>query len=159
MKEIIVYEKCFNYAPNGGYRLLDKTVTDFEFISYTRRDGIGLSGRNEYSIVNENGDGYGLRLDYSNDVICFCKCIDWTLYSTKFKLIIGGLDFNRWYTFRLIKIGSNFSLEIYDGKVIEFINTIALVNAVDNTYTSFDRIAVTGGYVFYSDDITVRKLL
>lgn len=151
--------KTTNYAPNGGYRLLDKTVTDFEFISYTRRDGIGFSGRNEYSIVNENGDGYGLRLDYSNDVICFCKCIDWTLYSTKFKPIIGGLDFNRWYTFRLIKIGSNFSLEIYDGKVIEFINTIALVNAVDNTYTSFDRIAVTGGYVFYSDDITVRKLL
>jgi hypothetical protein len=64
-----------------------------------------------------------------------------------------------WYTLRLNKLSSNFIAEIYAGKTLDFSSPLATVSVYDTTTTSFDRVAVNGGNVFYSDDVTVRKLL
>ena len=148
--------KKTNNDPNGGYRLLDKKATDFDLIVYTRRDEVG-TGKNQYSIIDSNGNGYGVGLDYVNNLITFEKRTAWT--GTELKIASLTPSLGNWYTLRLIKIASNFVVEIYNGKVLEYINPVAVINFIDSSYTSFDRVAVNGGHVFYTDNITVRKLL
>jgi hypothetical protein len=148
--------KTTNADPNGGYKLLSKNCTDFELVVYTRRDVAGL-GTNSYAVVNSVGTGYGISLDYSNNILTLDERITWTR-STLDSVEVTP-EFEEWYTLRLTKLGSNFMAEIYEGKTLLFGNPLASVGALDTTTTSFDREAVLGGNVFYSDDIQVRKLL
>lgn len=140
--------------PNGGYKLLDKKVIDFELILYTRRDsGTGL---NAYSITDSSGNGYGITLDYSGN-LTIDKRTAWARSVLKSTTVSPVLT--NWYTLRLQKIGSNITAEVYDGKVIKFVTPLASTAVNDSSYTSFDRAAVNGGYVFFTDDVIVRKLL
>jgi hypothetical protein len=147
--------KKTNADPNGGYRLLSKPVTDFELVAYTRRDATG-NGANSYAVVDAGGDGYGITFDYAG-TLGIDKRTAWTVTSLATSVITPSLG--EWYTLRLIKVGSNFTAEVYEGKVTSFTDALATVDAVDSTYTSFDREAVVGGYEYYTDNIAVRRLL
>jgi len=143
--------------PSGGYRLLDKACTDFELVVYTRRDDAG-SGVNAYSVVDSSGNGYSLALIYgSSGLLSFGKRSMWIYSSLNTVNFIPTLG--DWYTLRLNKIGSNFIAEIHAGKTLDFSSPLVSVSGFDATTTSFDRVAVNGGYPYYSDNITVRKLL
>lgn len=142
-------------SPNGGYRLLDKKAVDFEMVVYTRRDSMSEDG-NEYAIVDASGNGYGVGLYYSG-IMALGKCEDWELTGIDGSLI--DVDLNEWYTLRLIKMSSNLTLEIYAGKDDAFTSPLMVFNAFDSSYTTFDRVIIMGGYDYYSDDVTVRKLL
>jgi hypothetical protein len=148
--------KTTNDDPNGGYRLLDKPCTDFELVLYTRRDEVGI-GTNAYSIVDSLGNGYGISLDYANNLLLLEKRTAWTSTTLASVAITPSLE--SWYTLRLNKLSSNFIAEIHTGKTLDFSSPLATVSVYDTTTTSFDRVAVNGGNVFYSDDVTVRKLL
>lgn len=147
--------KKTNADPNGGYRLLSKPVTDFELVAYTRRDATG-NGANSYAVVDADGDGYGITFDYAG-TLGIDKRTAWTVTSLATSVITPSLG--EWYTLRLIKVGSNFTAEVYEGKVASYTDALATVDAVDSTYTSFDREAVVGGYEYYTDNIAVRRLL
>lgn len=151
-----VLRKVLNGDPNGGYRLLDKSVTDFDFVIYTRRDVAG-TGKNQYSITNSSGNGYGIGLDYANNLLTFEERALWI--ATELSTTSFTPSLSTWYTLRLIKIASNFTAEVYEGMETEFVSPDAVINTIDDTTTSFDREAVNGGYVYYTDKITVRKLL
>ena len=148
--------KTTNYDPNGGYRLLDKSCTDFELVVYTRRDSAG-AGTNAYSVVDSSGNGYGISLDYANNLLTFNERTAWTISALGSVAVTPALT--EWYTLRLNKMGSNFIAEVFEGKTLDFSAPLATISGFDATTTSFDRVAVNGGYTFYSDDVTVRKLL
>lgn len=148
--------KKTNADPYGGYKLLSKTCTDFEYIINTRRDATG-TGTNSYSITDSSGNGYGISLDYSNNIITLDKRATWTRTTLTSASITPSLS--TWYTLRLIKIASNFEIEIHSGKTLDFSSPLASVGTVDTSYTSFTQENVNGGEVYYSDGITVRKLL
>lgn len=140
--------------PNGGYKLLDKKATDFELILYTRRDsGTGL---NAYSITDSSGNGYGITLDYSGN-LTIDKRTAWArsvIHSTPVLVSPGT-----WYILHLTKIGSNITAEVSEVYTEQFSVSLASIAVNDKTYTSFDRIAVNGDYVFFTDNVTVKKLL
>jgi len=145
--------KTTNTDPNGGYRLLDKEVNNFELVVYTRKDDAG-NGLNSYSIVDSSGNGYGITLDYDNDLLILQERTAWVAST------IDSVTFNPtlviWYTLRLNKMGNNFLAEIHAGKTLTFSDPLVYIDGVDSTTSSFDRVSVNGGNVFYSDDITVR---
>lgn len=148
--------KTTNADPNGGYRLLDKTCTDFELVVNTRRDLTG-SGTNSYSVVDSSGTGYGISLDYSNNILILQERTAWVASTLATVTITSTLT--SWYTLRLNKIGSNLFADIHTGKTLDFSNPLKTVSGFDATTTSFDRTAVNGGNVFYTDNVVVRKLL
>lgn len=148
--------KTTNIDPNGGYRLLDKSCTDFELVVYTRRDS-GGTGTNSYSVVDSSGNGYGISLDYANNLLTFDERTVWVVSTLGSLAVTPSL--NSWYTLRLNKMGSNFITEVYEGKTLDFSSPLVSVSGLDATTTSFDRVAVNGGYAFYTDEPTVRKLL
>jgi len=142
--------------PNGGYRLLSKSIIDFELVLYTRRDATG-TGANSYSLTDTSGNGYGISLDYTSNQLTIDKRSAWA--RTILASVAVTPTLANWYTLRLIKLGSNLTAEIYNDKVTIFSNPLAAVGTADGSYTSFDRVAVNGGYVFYTDDVRVRRLL
>jgi len=148
--------KASGSDPNGGYRVLTKTVTDFEFTSYTRRDDAG-NGVNSYSVTDSSGNGYGVALDYSGNSLMLQKRTAWSAAVLGTDAVTPILT--DWYTLRLIKVASNFTAEVHAGKVTTFTTPLAYIDVVDSSYVSFSRESVNGGYPFYTDDITVRKLL
>lgn len=141
--------------PSGGYCLLNKPATDFEFIAFTRRDVLGTGG-NQYSVVNSLGTGYGIGL-YYNGTLRIEKRTAWSVAQLTTKAFTPSLG--QWYTLRLSKISSNLVAEVHLGKTLDFSNPLASSFVIDMTTTSFDRVAVNGGYVYYTDDVLVRKLL
>ena len=148
--------KTTNDETNGGYRLLDKACTDFELVVYTRRDVSG-TGLNSYSVVDSSGNGYGISLDYSSGALIVDSRTAWARTPLDFNGVTLALG--SWYTLRLNKMGSNFLAEVYAGKTLEFVTPLSSISHFDATTTSFDREAVQGGYNYYTDEMTVRKLL
>jgi len=127
-------------------------------VVYTRRDETGF-GYNSYSIVDENGNGYDVTLNYQSDIFSFRKRSAWSASALGYIHTGSAPSLATWYTLRLNKMGSNFIVEVYEGKTLDFTSPIATVNGADSSYTSFDRVAVNGWYPFFTDEPTVRKLL
>jgi hypothetical protein len=149
--------KKTNGDPNGGYRVLDKSVVDFELIAYTRRDLVGTETANQYSVVDGDGNGYGIALDYGTNKLQLEKRAEWAVSTLADEDITPTTG--QWYTLRLQKMSSNFLAEVYEGKTLEFGSPLAYCEVTDTSYTAFDRESVVGGYTYYTDEITVRKLL
>lgn len=147
--------KSASADPNGGYRLLAKTITDFELVLYTRRDATG-TGANSYSVTNASGNGYGVTLDYAG-TLGIDRRASWARTSLAASAVTPSLG--QWYTLRLIKVSSNLTAEVYAGKVTTFVSPLAVVDSANTAYTSFDRVAVNGGYTYYTDTVKVRRLL
>ena len=152
-----VLRKSTNGDPGGGYCLLDKTVVDFELIVYTRRDSVGTEDTNIYILADSDGNGYGISVDYTSGAIAALKRTAWATVEDETDAY--ALSYGDWYTLRLTKIGSSVTAELYSGKEDTFGSPLTSALLVDSSYVSFDRAAVCGGYTFYSDDLTVRKIL
>lgn len=142
--------------PSGGYCLLSKSAVDFELIVFTRRDVLGSQVINQYSVANSSGNGYGIGLSYFGELRVE-KRVGWVFSILKSAPFVPALG--QWYTLRLSKVGNALLAEVHNGKTLEFGSPLASAGISDDAYTSFDRVAVNGGYVYYSDDVTVRKLL
>jgi hypothetical protein len=108
-------------------------------------------------MTDSGGNGYGVALDYANDLLILQKRTAWTTTTLATHTVIPSLT--TWYTLRLIKVASNLTIEIHAGKTVDFSSPLAYAESVDSTYTSFAQENVNGGYPYYTDNPTVRKLL
>ena len=150
--------KTSHAGVSGGYRLLSKPCTDFELIVFTRRDALGTWNDNQYAIVNEDGTGYGVTLKYSSTAPKL-HLGNYYYYSITGSSVDVAPELEEWYTLRLVKVASNITAELHAGRTMDFANPLTYIERVDDDYVSFDRVVMMGGYVYYTDDVTVRKLL
>jgi hypothetical protein len=150
-----VLRKYGNNDPNGGWKSVGFTVSDFILVYRDyRRSGDTQSGSlNRVSLEDANWNGYGIRRTGN------------TLGSGNFNIEIrnnavgstltadtANMPMNNWYTLILTRSGNELKARIYDENGL-----IKEITASDSTYSSFDRVAVRGGYTYYLEFVGVDE--
>ncbi len=72
---------------------------------------------------------------------------DHSLFTTK----------NQWYQFKFfMEEGGQFILKLFlrRGKLFREVNS-----DIDNSYNSFDQVAIHGGYPYYIDNLKIEKIV
>ncbi|MBO8183395.1 MAG: DUF2341 domain-containing protein [Archaeoglobus sp.] len=151
-----VLRKYGNNDPNGGYKQIGFTTSDFILIyrDYRRSGDVQSGSYNRVSVEDTGFNGYGiLRRGYTTgsgwgDFGIERRDNARAYFLNRFYSI--QMPINEWYTIILTKEGSNFTAKIFDENGL-----IKTLTASDATYSSFDRVAVRGGYTYYLQFIGV----
>ncbi len=155
-----VLRKTGNNDPNGGWSSLSNAISDFELTFYLRK--VNESGGNSmrYSMTNGNGEGYGIKLKFTDGALNIERRSGWSGSSISSTVkLTGGLALNQWYTLRFTKQGENFNAEVYIGKTAPETAVPDLqISASNSTYSTFSQINIHGGYDYDTDDIRIKDL-
>ena len=135
------------------FRQLDREVGNFELVLFTRRLSNTASA---YALTTaSNGGGYGVRMDDQS-----VQLLRWDEDFSPVSLAGGsGLgNHGSWRTIRLVKGGSELTLEIHDGITTDFGVPAIALTAKDGSYDSgFSTVSILGSGEFDTDEIQVRS--
>ncbi|MGC8910382.1 MAG: choice-of-anchor X domain-containing protein, partial [Fervidicoccaceae archaeon] len=148
-------EKYTGQDPNGGYKLLGRTIgRGYLLQGYAYRPTpIGPRSRVSVGLVDASYNGYGFIVDHRNNLIRIVRRAG-GIASTLAQQSYNPPE-NSWYFWKLILLTNNtiiFRLYNTDGDLL------AQVRATDPTYNSFDRILVQGDYTYYLDSLVLWRL-
>ncbi|MDK2913702.1 MAG: hypothetical protein PWQ79_617 [Thermococcaceae archaeon] len=154
--------------PNGGYKLIGKTIGRgyiLEGYVYRPRNWRGGS-QDRLGLEDSNNDGYTMGVVHNNNQNRESIKIDirdnggadgsWSISTS--------VPEDEWYFFRMIFDNPQITFQIYTqgsaGWALRYLTTstpYAEVPASDTTYNSFDRVVIHGGYEYYVDSLRIRK--
>lgn len=155
-------KKDINGDPHGGFKkiginLFFEDVKGFIFTGKIYRPTIATTSLGDrLAIEDDKFNGYGFCINHSRDTI-FIERRD----RGKFKVISPINNINplkdRWYGFEFhMRKEGKFILLIKDDIGGQIINVNSFI---DNKYSSFNQVAVHGGFPYYIDDIKIETIL
>jgi len=144
--------------PNGGYKNIGKTLTrnnPFIFEARVRRNsGEGTDCyADRIGVIDNNGNGYGAMLSHSSPG--FGIDVRTGYSPTPYYNTISSYVLSQWYKVRLIWKPGIITAELLD---TDF-NPISSYTLNDNSYNSFTRVYIFGGYDYWVDQILLRKYI
>jgi len=151
----LVLRKSDNNDPNGGWKSLGFTVSDFILVYRDyRRTGDPQSGTlNRVSLEDSGWNGYGIRrTGYTYGSGNFYIERRDNAGATTLTADTATMPMDNWYTLILTKNGNNFNAKIYNENGL-----IKEITASDSTYSSFNRVVVRGGYTYYLQFVGVDE--
>ena len=110
------------------------------------------------AIEDSNFSGYGFCINHGNNKIWIERRDNGkpTVISTICDCYVAK---NKWYYFEFFMKEASFMLRVWkEGEEIKGIIE-ELDSFIDMSYSSFDRIAVHGGFPYYVDDIKIEKFI
>ena len=145
--------------PNGGSVGLSAPALDLRFA--TRRVDLSGGGLNRYSVTDADGNGYGLYLNATNGRLALERRDGWV--ATALALSAGALPGNAmapgdWYTLTLELRDGDLSAFAYLGRGVDPITAtpeIGLTVQIPDD-TNLTQFNVNGGFLYDTDDISVR---
>jgi len=145
--------KSTNGDPNGGYKNIGFTL-NYPFILEANIKRTSNTGSNwdRFGIIDNSGNGYGFA--YGNDVPAIGVDKRTSYSGTTSYYTSSWTVFNQWYFAQFIWKGNgNMVSKIYDLNG----NLKDSYTYSDNSYNSFTRVYVFGGYTYYVDNLRIRK--
>ena len=154
-----VARKTANNDPNGAIKQLSNTVDDFEMVVYGKKLNTNGGQALRYSITQDiTGNGYGFHLTDS-----------WLRIEKRNSSFGGSFvaqesqswDLGKWNTFRLIKVGSELTLELYknqkvDPNTFDITTPTTTLHATDSSFAGgFNYASINGGFDFDTDNFMV----
>jgi len=150
--------KTANNDPNGGYATFPESLSDFEVTYLFDRPNENGGQQTRYGIENSGFSGYGLQVTDVNPSGTFA-IEERSGGSSAGQVVSTGTSYfalNTWYQIRQRKLGTTQNITVSNSTGGE----LDSLQGTDATVTSgFDRFVIHGGYDFYTDDITVRRLV
>lgn len=141
--------------PNGGYKVIPGVGLGISLEGWIYRPSNFKGGSaDRLAIEDRDFNGYGFIVNHQNNNFG----IERRDGGIGHLIVVGqrALPLDNWYKFEFrLKEPGSLDLFLYDHleRMI-----IGIVDAKDNTYNSFDRICIHGGYEYYIDQLTVRQL-
>lgn len=147
--------------PNGGYKLIGKTIGRAILIEgYVYRPSPWNGGPSDrVGLEDGNFDGYSITINHNGDFIRLDKRTSGDPTSISDRGSWNPPE-NGWYFFRMIIGEQEIVMEVYDASDADRYNVgtgTASVSVIDTTYSQFDRVVVHGGYEYYVDSLRIRK--
>ncbi|MHA1842397.1 MAG: hypothetical protein ACTSYW_10525 [Candidatus Heimdallarchaeota archaeon] len=146
-------KKSSNNDPNGGYKLLGLTVErGIAVTGWIYRPSGGSGGTNDCITLEDSSyNGYGINVDHSNNELKIDKRTNataTTVASTPF-----DPPEDSWYQFKFyINTDGTLDLYIFNTAGVELAR---LEDINDDTYSTFDRVVIRGGYDYYVDNLEI----
>ncbi|ABR56644.1 conserved hypothetical protein [Methanococcus aeolicus Nankai-3] len=149
-------KKDNNNDPNGGYKNLSEVVgRDVVISGWIYRPSNYSSGSiDRLGLEDENFNGYTIAVSHGSNKIWTDKRTNGGAATISNKISWNPPE-DEWYKFKLY-IYSNGTITLstyYNNGTLG-----ATVSTNDNTYNSFDRVVIHGGYQYYVDDLEVVNL-
>lgn len=147
-------KKDVSIDPDGGYKKIGRTVRDtFCFSGWIcSPEGRLHAGGDRLAVEGENFNGYGFTVDQINGS-ALIERRDMGAGKTISEDVQFPPPKENWYQFKFSRFkGGRLYLVICDSSE----NTLAQVNAFDDTHNEFDRVVVHGGFPYYVDDLEMR---
>jgi hypothetical protein len=143
--------------PSGGFRQIGRSISPgFLFSGWIYRPDRRTRGNGDrIAIESEQGNGYGFTVAHFQDQIWIEKRTGGNPSDLSPRLAFTPPR-GQWYQFQFcVRTGGKLGLRIYDawGSKLHSIGGIS-----DDSYCSFDRVAVRGGFPYYVDDLRVELL-
>jgi hypothetical protein len=150
-----VLEKSDNCDPNGGYKLLGTTVSNFKLIVKERRDAEGSDcPYDRYGLEDDNWNGYGIyRKGYTTSTGYFGWERRDNANGVNQHYTILNQPYKDWYITELKRYGSSINATLYKGDR----TLIGYETGSDSSYSSFDRVVIRGGRPYYVEWIAVAN--
>jgi signal peptidase I len=147
--------KTANNDPNGGWKPLEVPVSgSFRVETWVYRpSGFGGGSIDRAGLEDESFNGYTFNVDHNGNSMQIDRRT-----SGAATAISPSVSFNppedEWFRLELSRRASVLTLNAYDGGGV----LLATVSTTDETYASFDRFVVHGGWDYYVDDVGVSQL-
>ncbi len=143
--------------PNGGYKLIGSSVTNYRLIVKERRDNEGSDCSTDcYGIEDPSYNGYSLyRVAHTAASGDFGFERRTTASSGDTQSTSIPQAYNNWYITELKRDGSNFNVSLYKGDDRSYIGS---KSGIDSAHSGpFDRVVIRGGIPYYIDWIALAK--
>lgn len=143
--------------PSGGFRQIGRSISPgFLFSGWIYRPDRRTRGNGDrIAIENEEGNGYGFTVAHFQDQIWIEKRTGGSPSDLSPRLAFTPPR-GQWYQFEFhVRTGGKLGLRIYDAWGSK-LHSIAGIS--DDSYCSFDRVAMRGGFPYYVDDLRVELL-
>jgi len=139
--------------PNGAYKAIGVTLgRDIALEFWVNRNSAYTGGHyDRVGLIDDNGNGYGWRFEHNNDMIGIDKRDSYSATELAEQSATDYMD--KWVFARLI-IKSDGTI-IAEREVDGSLN--GQVSIADNTYSSFTRVYIFGGYDYWVDQMRMRK--
>ena len=151
-------KKDGNSDPNGGFKkMIERVGLEIVFSGWIYRPSQSAGGLGDrLAIEDANFNGYGFCIDHGSNCVWIERrdagmpkkiSPDHFLFTTK----------NQWYQFKFfMEEGGQFNLKLFlrRGKLFREVNS-----DIDNSYNSFDQVAIHGGYPYYIDNLKVERIV
>ncbi len=156
-----VLEKTDYDDPNGGYKNLGTTISNFRMLveEYRPSTPTNTGPYDRYGLTDNSNNGY---------FITRLARPEWYQYywwdefgierrdgksATSLNYVYYPQNTNTWYITELTRYNGQFTATLYSSKVVK----LTSVSASDNKYTTFTRFEVRGGHPYYIKWIAVAK--
>lgn len=151
-------KKDKNSDPNGGFKKLERrTGLNIVFSGWIFCPS-GLAGGLGDRLAIEDADfnGYGFAVAHNSNLVWIERRDEGAYGVLRSSKSICDVPKDEWYQFIFyMKTGGKFDLYLYDHKGKEF---FYVKDIPDNTYNSFDRVVVHGGFPYYVDNLKVKVI-
>lgn len=147
--------------PDGGYKTFDREIgSGFVFSGWVYRPSEYKGGAwDRLAIENSHCDGYGFTVAHNRKTIWIerrVKGISNPKSNTISDVVPFKLPMDQWYEFKFfIKKEGKLELKIFNTSGVE---VIKIKDVCDNTYNSFDRVVIHGGFSYYVDELKIEIL-
>ncbi len=155
-----VLAKITQCDPNGGYKEIGTTLSEFRLISREIRlneEGSSCSW-NRYGLEDENYNGYNIRRNADSGANNQKFGFERRTGGGASNGVEGNLNhpYEIWYRTELTRCSANtnnITASLYDDNKV----SIGSQTGTDITHNSFDRITIRGGRPYYVDHMAVAK--
>jgi len=153
-------EKNLNNDPNGGYKLLNTTISRDVIVSgwIYRPSGWGGGPIDRIGLENGSFDGYSIAIDHlttGGADIWIDKRTGGLPTRISSSILWSNAPLDSWYYFKFyIYSNGTIKLNVYYNNG----SLGASVSTEDSSYTKFDRVVIHGGYVYYVDNLEVESI-
>ena len=149
-------KKSDNNDPNGGYKLLKKSVgRDIILEGYTYRPSPWSGGSiDRIGVEDSSFNGYSFRVHHTQNYISIDRRTGGSATEISIRVSWDPPE-NEWYFWRLMLYSNGsitFSTYYVNGTLA------ASVSTTDSTYSQFDRVVVHGGYEYYVDNLCLKSI-
>ncbi|MDY6865385.1 MAG: DUF2341 domain-containing protein [Halobacteriota archaeon] len=151
-----ILEKNGSCDPNGGWKSLGGSISNYRLITKERRDSSGSDcSMNRYGVEDSSYNGYGIyRTGYtsSNGNFGFERRTTGSGGSAQY--ITFGQPYDNWYVTELKRNGDTLNASLFSVDR----NLIGSESGTDSTHTGpFDRVVIRGGRPYYIEWIALAK--
>ena len=147
-------KKSSHGDPNGGYKAIGKTITyPVALEAWIIRTTLPGANADRIGIIDDNGNGYGIYVNHDPDYVAIDKRTNYS--ATTYGRVDVPIPENEWYKAVFIWNNGNLIARVYD----RLGSLIGEATYTDTQYSSFTRVYVFGGYVYYVDLMFLRKYI
>jgi hypothetical protein len=150
-------KKDSNNDPNGGFKKIGRSIgLGFVFSGWVYSPAKRAGGQSDrLAIEDSDFNGYGFSVNHDSNTV-------WIERRDKgeARVSVSKVSFDpptdQWYQFKLyVKAGGRLELRLCDSAGKELLN---VPSVSDEQYSSFNRVAVHGGFPYYVDELKIQTL-